>query len=61
MTSKTPRDEIIAEVRSVRDGLAAKFAYDLDRLYQEAKRRERVSERPKLEPAPRRIEPAATS
>lgn len=51
-------DEIIAEVRAIREGLAAKHDYDLDRLYQEAKRREEASDREILKPAPKRIAPA---
>lgn len=54
----TARDEIIAEVRAVRDRMAARFGYDPDRLYEEAKRREEASDREKLAPAPKRILPA---
>jgi hypothetical protein len=50
-------DEIIAEVRSIRDDLAARFGYDVDRLYEEAKRREQASDREKLTVAPKRIQP----
>lgn len=56
MSKKTPQDEIIAEVRAVREKLAARFEYDVDRLYEEAKRLERASEREKLPPAPKRVQ-----
>lgn len=52
-----PQDEIIAEVRSIRDDLAARFAYDVDRLYEEAKRCEQASGREKLAASPKRIQP----
>ena len=55
MTEKKPQDEIIAEVRAIRDALAAKHGYDLDRLYEEAKRREGASGRKLLDPAPKRL------
>ena len=56
MTDKSSQDEIIAEVRSLRRDLAARFDYDLDRLFEEAKRREAESDREKLPAAPKRIQ-----
>jgi hypothetical protein len=56
MSDKSPQDEIIAEVRSIRRDLAARFDYDLDRLYEEAKRREAESDREKVAAAPKRIQ-----
>lgn len=53
------QDEIIAEVRRIRDELAAEFDYDLDRLFEEMKRREQASDRPKIEPSPKRLPSAA--
>lgn len=53
--------EIIAEVRAIRDAFAAEFDYDIDRLFEEAKRRERMSARPKLAPAPRLLSTASRS
>jgi len=53
------QDEIIAEVRKVRDELAARFDYDMDRLYEEIKQRESRSERPPLEAAPKRVRPVS--
>lgn len=55
MSEKNSQDEIIAEVRSIRRDLAARFDYDLDRLYEEAKRREEASDRVRFAPAPKRI------
>ena len=56
MSDKSPQDEIIAEVRSIRGDLAARFDYDLDRLYEEVKRREAESDREKVAAAPKRIQ-----
>ena len=53
------RDEIIEEVRAVRDALAAEFDYDLGRLFEAAKRWEAASDRPKIGPSPKRLSPAA--
>lgn len=55
------QDEIIAEVRAIRDALAAEFDYDLDRLFEEMKRREAASDRPKRAPSPKRLSPAASA
>lgn len=55
MSDKDSQDEIIAEVRSIRHDLAARFDFDLDRLYEEAKRREEASDREKIAPSPKRI------
>ena len=42
MNSTNPNDdEIITEVRAVREQLAARFGYDVKRLYEEAKRLEK--------------------
>lgn len=56
MSERKEQDEIIAEVRAIRDALAAKQGYDLDRLYEEARRRERASDREIIEPAPKRLQ-----
>ena len=50
-----PRDDVIAEVRAIRAELAAQFGHDLDRLYAEAKRREKLSDRPRIPAAPKRL------
>ena len=59
MKNKSPQDEIIAEVRSIREDLAARFGYDVDRLYEEAKRWEEASDREKMAVAPKRIQPVS--
>jgi len=59
VSDKGPQDEIIAEVRSIRHALAARFNYDLDRLYEDAKRREQESGREKVAAAPKRIQPVS--
>jgi hypothetical protein len=56
MSDTSPQDEIIAEVRSIRRDLAARFDCDVDRLYEEAKRREAESDREKVAAAPKRIQ-----
>lgn len=61
MTRTPQRDEIIAEVRAIREALAAQHGYDLDRLYREAKRREEASDRETIEPTPKRLVPASAS
>jgi hypothetical protein len=48
------RDEIIAEVRAVREELAAEYGYELDRLYDAAKKWEEESDQPKVEADPKR-------
>ena len=53
-----PHDEIIAKVRAIRDALAARFDYDLDRLFDEAKRRERASDRDRIVLSPERLSTA---
>lgn len=55
MKEPRPTDEIIAEVRAIRERIAARHGFDLERLYREAKRREEAAERELLEPAPKRI------
>ncbi len=55
-SDKSPQDEIIAEVRAIRRDLAARFDYDLDRLYEEVKRREAEAGREKVAAAPKRIQ-----
>ena len=59
MKEERLQDEIIAEVRAIREKLAAQFECDVDRLYEEAKRRERASDRVKVSPAPKRIHPVS--
>lgn len=54
-TDEPLHDEIIAEVRAIREALAAQFDYDLDRLFEEAKRREHSSDRKRIAPTPKRL------
>jgi len=35
-----PRDKIVEEVRAARESYAARFDYDLDRMFQDLKKRE---------------------
>ena len=39
------KDEIVEEVRRVRDEYAAKFNYDLDAIYKDIKKQEKQTER----------------
>ena len=48
-------DEIIEEVRANRDRLAAQRNYDIRTLYEDAKNRERASDRKVVKLAPRRL------
>lgn len=61
MTETPERDTVIVEVRAIREELAARHGNDVDRLYQEAKRREKASDRPTLAPAPKRVEPTTVA
>ena len=60
-TDEPGQDEIIAEVRAIRNALAAEFDYDIGRLFAEMKRREEASDRPKIAPSPKRLSPAASA
>ena len=46
-------DPIVAEVRMIRDRLAARFDYDLDAIYDDIKRQEKASARKLVRYAPR--------
>ena len=61
MNSKPMQDEIITEVRAIRDALAAEFGYDVDQLFEEAKRRERASDRERIAASPKRLSSAESS
>ena len=61
MNDEPNRDEIIVEVRAIREALASQFDYDVDRLYEEVKRRERVSKRERVAPSPKRLSPATSA
>ena len=51
-------DDIIKEVRTVREELAAQHSYDVRALYEEAKKRQQRSERKVVKLAPRLLETA---
>ena len=57
-TDEPVQDEVIAEVRAIRDALAAEFDYDNGRVLAEISRREEASDRPKIAPSPKRLSPA---
>ena len=54
MSDKNLDDEIVAEVRRVRDEHAKKFNYDLDAIIADLRRRERESGRKTVVRRPRR-------
>jgi len=49
------QDEIIKEVRAVRESYAERFNFDIQAIYQDAKRSEAKSDRKKVVLEPRRI------
>lgn len=53
--SKMNHDQIIGEVRAIRERLAAERGYDIRALYEEAKRRQQESDREIVELEPRRL------
>ena len=52
------RDEIVEEVRRVREAYAEKFHFDLEAIFQDLKERERASGREYVTLPPRRIVPS---
>ena len=52
-------DDIIKDVRALREQLAARHNYDVRALYEEAKKRQQISERKVVKLAPRLLETAA--
>lgn len=54
------QDPIVEEVRKVREGHAARYNFDLRRIYQELKKAERQSAYRKVTFAPKRIKPIQT-
>lgn len=52
-----PEDEIMKEVRAIRDAYAARFDHDLEALYQDAKRREGEGGRKVVHLQPKRLAP----
>ena len=50
------KDEIVEEVRRVRDEYAAKFNYDLDKIFKDIKKQEEKSRRKFVSLHPKKIE-----
>jgi hypothetical protein len=50
------KDEIVEEVRKVRDEYAAKFNYDLEAIYKDIKKQEKQTERKVVSLPPRKVE-----
>lgn len=50
------KDEIVEEIRKVRDEYAAKFNYDLDAIYEDIKKQEEQTERKVISLPPKRVE-----
>jgi hypothetical protein len=48
------QDEIIKEVRAIREAYGARFGFDIRAIYNEAKQSEGKSGRPVIAPEPRR-------
>jgi len=58
MDTKRVKDEIVEEIRRVREEHAARFDYDVDAIYADLKRLEQQSSEPRISLGPRRIRPA---
>ena len=50
------KDEIVEEVRKVRDEYAARFNYDLDAIYEDIKKQEMQTERKVVSLLPKKAE-----
>lgn len=50
------RDNIVEEIRNIREDHAAKFNYDLDSIYRDIKEKEKKSGRKIVSLVPKRIE-----
>jgi len=53
------QDEIIREVRAIREAYAERFGFDIEALYADAKKREGLGGRPVVHLEPRLIDPEA--
>ena len=53
-----PQDPIVEEVRTIRDAHARRFAYDLDAICEDVRRRERESGVKTVTLPPRPVDPA---
>lgn len=54
-------DEIIAQVRAIREAWAARFNYDMDAIFQDVKEREKRSTRRVITVKPKRIKPVVAA
>ncbi len=61
--NETPgtRDEVIAEVRAVREAYGARFGYDIGALFQHARERARGSDREVVRRQPKSVEEVAAA
>jgi hypothetical protein len=50
------KDEIVEEVRKVRDEYAAKFGYDLDAIYEDIKKQEKQTQRKIVSLLPKKVD-----
>ncbi|HSR53379.1 MAG TPA: hypothetical protein VLV83_21340 [Acidobacteriota bacterium] len=53
-----PEDEIMRDVRAIREAYAERFNYDIDALVRDAKQRQSRSKRKIVSLAPKRIAPS---
>ena len=53
------RDEVIAEIRAIREAYAARFNYDIDALFRHTCEQVKKSKRKTVKREPRRIDRAA--
>lgn len=54
-------DDVLHEVRQIREAYAAQFAYDLQAIYRDLKEQERAGNRRVVSLPPRRPKPALTN
>ena len=56
MTASKRVNEIITEVRAIRESLVAEYDYDVDRLFAALQEREKVTKREVRESSPKRVQ-----
>lgn len=54
-------DEIMAEVRAIRDAYAKEFNYDVRAIYEDAKEREKTTPHKLVSLEPKRLKPSESS
>jgi hypothetical protein len=47
-------DVVLQEIRRIKDALSASYGHDVKRLFEETRKREKLSGHPLVEPPPRR-------